>query len=318
MRYKKLGDSDLNVSEVGLGTWAMGGDFWGDADDVISIKTIQTAVDNGVNLIDTAPAYGLGHAEKIVGEAIKGRRQEVILATKCGLVWEEGDFNPHNNLKPDSLMKEIDDSLRRLQVDYVDLYQIHWPDPATPLEDSAVALNRILASGKVRYMGISNFSVEQMKTIKKYLPVVSTQTQFSLLYHEQDDVIDYAYQHQMGVLSYGSLSGGILSGKYKERPAFSEQKTERRTMFYKAFREDTWDKCALFVDELRKIAALHGKPVGHVAINWANQQDKISTALVGARTPDQAIENAASSSWMLAKDEIQTINQAYDRIICGH
>ena len=179
MLYRKLGSSDLNCSVVALGTWSMGGDFWGKSDDDASIDTIRASLDAGINTIDTAPVYGNGHSEEIVGKAIKGRkREDIIIATKCGIdiVGKTG-----RNSSPELLYKEIDASLKRLGTDYVDLYQVHWPDPNTPLEETFTALSKIVESGKVRYVGVSNYSPEQMEEASKYCEIVSLQPPYSLL-----------------------------------------------------------------------------------------------------------------------------------------
>src|SRR3989304_5656866 len=178
MRYKLLGSSALRVSVVGLGTWVMGGENWGKADDAKSIATIQKAIDSGINLIDTAPAYGNGHAEEIVGKAIKGKRSKVIIATKCGIDRRSGfEFN----LKPEFIRIELENSLKRLNIDVIDLYQCHWPDPSTPVEDSMNELIKMQSQGKIRYIGVSNFDIPLLEKALDTAPVVSIQTHYSLL-----------------------------------------------------------------------------------------------------------------------------------------
>lgn len=310
MRYKKLGSSDLNVSVVGLGTWAMGNDFWGKVDDDMSIYTIQKAIDCGINLIDTAPAYGDGHAERIVGKAIKGRRDSVIIATKCGTLRDGKNFI--RSLKPKDIRKQIENSLRYLDIDFIDLYQIHWPDPSTPLEESVNELLKLKEEGKFRWLGVSNFNIDLLNKIMSLTEIVSLQPPYSLLQRDTEEVITFCREKGLGVLSYGSLGAGVLSGKFKEQPKFEEG--DNRSKFYPFFREPLWSKSMQLVDVLRDIAARHDKPVAHVAINWVNQQDRITTALVGAKTPEQAEQNAMSASWELSQDEIDEINTAYDRI----
>jgi Predicted oxidoreductases (related to aryl-alcohol dehydrogenases) len=314
LRFKQLGKSDLRVSVIGLGTWAMGGDFWGDSNDDASVATIRKAMDCGINLIDTAPIYGSGHSEEIVGKAVKGLRDKVIIATKCGLRWNENDKNDiRNNLKADSIMMEIDKSLSRLGTDYIDLYQIHWPDPQTPAEEAAETMQKIKKSGKARYIGVSNFDTSLLSRAMKVADITSLQPQFSLLYRDTEAAIYFCKANHIGVLAYGSLCGGILSGKYKEKPLFNG-KNEKRTQFYEAFSDAMWDKNMQFVDELKRVAVDRNKPVGQLAINWVNQQDKVTTALVGARTPKQAEENASAGNWELSDDEIDFIDKAYARI----
>jgi len=289
----------------------MGGDFWGKSDDDASIDTIRASLDAGINTIDTAPVYGNGHSEEIVGKAIKGRkREDIIIATKCGIdiVGKTG-----RNSSPELLYKEIDASLKRLGTDYVDLYQVHWPDPNTPLEETFTALSKIVESGKVRYVGVSNYSLEQMEEASKYCEIVSLQPPYSLLQREiEDEILPYCIEKGIGVLSYSSIGAGALTGKFKTRPIFNDD--DRRDKFYDFFSEENWPKTAALVDVLREIADSRGKPVVHVAINWVLKQEGITVALVGARTPEQAIMNAGAGEWSLSDEENKMINDAYDRI----
>ncbi|MGI6189906.1 MAG: aldo/keto reductase [Clostridiales bacterium] len=311
MRYKRLGKSSLEVSVVGLGTWAIGGDFWGKVDDDRSIATIQRAIDCGINLIDTAPAYGIGHAERIVGKAVKGRRDKVIIATKCGIF--KGGGRMVRDSSPESIRKEVDASLTRLGIDVIDLYQIHWPDYDTPLEDSLNEMAKLRDAGKIRYFGVSNFDKELMEKAVSIGGVVSLQPQYSLLQRGiEKDLLPFCRENGIGILAYGSLGGGILTGKFKERPKFEEG--DNRENFYPFFREPLWSKAMELVEVLRQIAAEVDKPVAHVAINWLTQQDGVSTALVGAKTPEQAEQNAAAGEWELSQEQLDAIESAYKRI----
>jgi aryl-alcohol dehydrogenase-like predicted oxidoreductase len=309
MQYRTLGTSNLSVSVVGLGTWAMGNDFWGPVDDDQSVRAIQEAVDNGINLIDTAPAYGAGHAEEVVGKAIQGRRDEVVVATKVGIIRTEDDFI--RNLKPESMQREIDDSLRRLGVDTIDLYQIHWPDPDTPLESSMETLNKMQEQGKIRSIGVSNFNVKLLEQARTMGNVISVQPQFSLLHRkEESSLLPYCAKNNIGVLGYGSLAGGILTGKYREIPSLEEG--DNRDQFYRFFQEPTWSKVQSLLDVLRAIAEERGVTVAQVAINWAIEQRGVTTALVGAKNPNQARTNAAAGEWSLSDEDLARINSAYD------
>ena len=311
MRYKRLGKSSLEVSVVGLGTWAIGGDFWGKVDDDRSIATIQRAIDCGINLIDTAPAYGIGHAERIVGKAVKGRRDKVIIATKCGIF--KGGGRMVRDSSPESIRKEVDASLTRLGNDVIDLYQIHWPDYDTPLEDSLNEMAKLRDAGKIRYFGVSNFDKELMEKAVSIGGVVSLQPQYSLLLRGiEKDLLPFCRENGIGILAYGSLGGGILTGKFKERPKFEEG--DNRENFYPVFREPLWSKAMELVEVLRQIAAEVDKPVAHVAINWLTQQDGVSTALVGAKTPEQAVQIAAAGEWELSQEQLDAIESAYKRI----
>jgi len=309
MEQRTLGTSDLTVSAVGLGTWAMGDDFFGHVDDTESIAAIHSALDHGITLIDTAPAYGAGHAEEVVGKALKDRRSEAVVATKCGIVRTEDDFV--RNLKPESIRREIDDSLRRLGVETIDLYQIHWPDPDTPLEDTVAELIKQQEAGKFRYLGVSNFPPNLLDQIRGMTDFVSTQPQYSMLDRRiESDILPYVREHDLGVLSYGTLAGGVLTGKYTEIPEFEEG--DNRAAFYNFFKEPLWSGIQKLLYELQLIATERGVTPAQAAINWTFQQPEVTTALVGAKRPAQAEANAAAGGWQLSEAEIKTITAAID------
>lgn len=315
MRTKQLGKSDLQVSVVALGTWPMGGTTYGHVDDSESIATIQAALDAGINLIDTAPAYGDGRAETVVGKAIKGRRDQVIIATKVGVVRKPG--GKWRDLTPASIRQQIEGSLRRLNVDTIDLYQIHWPDPDTPIEDSIAELVKLREEGKFRYLGVSNFDTGLMDSVTRMTELASLQPHYSLLNREiEKDILPYCVKNQIGILAYGSLGSGILAGKYNEKPVFKPGDT--RHNFYRFFHEPMWSKAMRLVDVLREIASNHGKPVSHIAINWLTQQEGVTCALVGARRPSQIQENAGAGSWTLSDAELKQINRAWEHIFGGN
>ncbi len=308
MQDRNLGWTDLKVSRVGLGTWAMGDDFWGSVDDQESIRTIHAAIDNGISLVDTAPAYGNGHSEEVVGKAIKGRRDRVVVATKVGIQKPGGKLQ--KNLSPDSVRQEIEDSLRRLGVESIDLYQIHWPDPKTPLEETLEVLLKAQEAGKFRYLGVSNFDTALMDKVRSITELASLQPPFSLLQRDiEDEILPYCHEHNIGVLSYGTLSGGILTGKFREYPTFEEG--DQRAKFYPAFNPKTWDKVQNVVDALREIASERNVPVAQVAINWATAQPGMTCALVGAKKPEQAISNAGAGQWELSNAELERIQEAH-------
>ncbi|TVQ38700.1 MAG: aldo/keto reductase [Spirochaetaceae bacterium] len=308
MRTRRLGSSDLEVSVVGCGTWATGADFWGAVDDQQSIRAIQAAIDHGINLIDTAPAYGAGHAETMVGKAIAGRRDEVVVATKVGIVRRDGQFI--RNLKPESVRREVDDSLHRLGVDTIDLYQIHWPDSATPIEDTLAELKRINEAGKFRYLGVSNFKPALMDAVRREFELVSLQPPYSLLNRKiESHLLPYCREHGIGTLGYGSLAGGVLTGKFGQIPQFAPG--DERSRFYDFFREPLWTPIQQLLDTLRGIAAQRNRPVAQVAINWALRDGGVTCALVGARNADQASGNAGAGEWELTPDELGLIDKAY-------
>ena len=304
MQFRKLGDSDLNCSVIGLGTWGMSGDFFGTADDAQSIAALQAGLEAGINFIDTAPVYGDGHSEEVVGKALKGRaRDSYILATKCGRF----------TCETDKIREELEVSLRRLGVDCIDLYQVHWPDDKVPFADTFGELDKMRKEGKIRYVGVSNFSPAQTEEAAQYCQIVSTQPQYSLLTREiEKDLLPYCREHNIGVLSYGSVSGGALTGKYKERPVFG--KDDRRYEFYEFFNEDKWPMTQAMIATLEQIAKEHGKPTVHAAINWVLKQPGVTVALVGARTPEQAVMNPQAADWSLSEEENARILAAYDKI----
>lgn len=312
MQKRRIGTTDLEVSVVGVGTWAMGNDFFGSVDDQKSIEALQTSIDSGVNLIDTAPAYGAGHAEEVVGRAIKGRRDEVVIATKVGINRTPTSFD--RNLKPESIRQEIDDSLRRLGVDVIDLYQIHWPDPKTPLEDSLEELVRIREAGKYRYLGVSNFDTELMDQAQEQAGIVSLQPQYSLLVRDAEQtLLPYCLKNDLGVLSYGTLAGGILTGKYKEIPELPEG--DNRDKFYKFFQEPEWSAVQGLLEVIGRIAEEHGVTQAQVAGRWAIEQPGITTVLVGAKNGDQAAANAKAGEFELEKQDHERIEEAYRRTV---
>jgi len=301
MEYKKIENTDLSVSSVCLGTWVFGGDMWSGAKEADCIDAVGAAMDCGVNLIDTAPIYGDGVSEEIVGKAIKGKRDKVVIATKCGLIRSGKAIQ--TNLKPDSIMREIDDSLRRLQTDYVDIYQCHWPDKETPIEKTMETMNKLKESGKVKYVGVSNFGVDLMRESIKLADIITLQTQYSLLERSiESEILPFCRENNIGILTYGSLGGGILSGKYKTAQSF--QKGDARSFFYKFYQGKGFDRSC----EIIKVLGQTGKPVGQGAINWVRQQEGITSAIIGCRNANQAKENFAATDWALSDEQLAKLS----------
>ncbi len=311
MEYRALGTSGLLVSTVGLGTWVLGGDHWGKTEDEESIAAIHAALDSGINLIDTAPAYGIGHAEKIVGRAIKGRREGVIVATKCGVQREGKKFS--YSLKPDDIRKELERSLQSLGVDVIDLYQCHWPDPKTPIEETMGEMLKMRDAGKIRHIGVSNFDVPLLERARAVAPIVSLQPHYSILERKiEQSILPFCREKQIGIISYGTLGSGILTGKYIEPPCFS--KGDCRNFFYLFYKEPYWNRTQSLLAEMKKVAEKRTVPVSQVAINWSRQQQGVTAALAGARTAEQATMNAGAGDWALSQDELNSITAACDRI----
>jgi aryl-alcohol dehydrogenase-like predicted oxidoreductase len=308
---RKLGYTDLTLTTVGLGTWAIGGGDWeygwGPQDDAESIATIHRALDLGINWIDTAAAYGLGRSEEVVGRAIRDRRDRVILATKCGLVWDH-QGNVRRISRPDSLRKELEDSLRRLQTDVIDLYQVHWPDLHTPLAESWSTLAGFVKEGKVRYLGVSNYSVAQMRECQAIHPVASLQPPYSLLQREiEGGTLDYCRQENIGVIVYSPMESGLLTGSFDITRVAADDWRRREDRF----QEPLLARNLAFVDALRPIAGRRGKTVGHLAVAWTLRDPVVTGAIVGARTVAQAERIVQGADWRLSPEEIAEIDRAY-------
>ncbi len=307
MEYRTLGTSALKISTVGLGTWALGDDFWGRVDDAQSVRAIQAGIDAGINFIDTAPAYGAGHSEEVVGKAIQGRRDRVVLATKVGIARTKDSFG--RNLKPESVRKEVDQSLKLLGTDVIDLWQIHWPDPNTPIEETIGEINRIKERGKIRYIGVSNFDRALLEKARKLAEVVSLQPHYSLLERAAErELLPYCGRESVGVIGYGTLAGGLLTGKFREVPAF--EGGDHRGEFYGFFKEPQFGKARKLVGVLEGIATERGKTAAQIAINWAVRRPAVTCALVGAKSPAQARENAGAGDFALSPGEMDRIEAA--------
>ncbi len=312
MRYKKLGNSNLNISVVGQGTWALGNDFFGEVDVDLGIKAIQASIDAGINMIDTAPGYGQHFESEIaVGKAISGRRDKVCLATKCGIHRIAGEYV--KGLSPKLVRWEMEQSLKRLNTDYIDLYMIHWPDANNALENTLAELAKMKKEGLCREVGVSNFSPEQMKIAVEIAGIVSCQPPLSLLNQTSlcNGVVAFCRENNIGCVTYGALGGGILSGKLKKPTAGGK---EQRVGFYNCFEEPGWSKAQELLRILKGIGDARGTSVPEVAINWVLSQPGVTCALMGATTPDMAIENAKAGDWELTADEVKTIDDSYKRI----
>jgi aryl-alcohol dehydrogenase-like predicted oxidoreductase len=313
MEKRKLGYSDLYLTPIGLGTWAIGGGNnpygWGPQDDADSIATIHRALDLGINWIDTAAGYGHGHSEEIVGKAIAGRRDEVIIATKCGILWKEDGSDIYGHLKADSIRREVEDSLRRLNVDVIDLYQIHWPWPDEDIEEGWSTIADLIKEGKVRYGGVSNFSVEQLKRIQPIHPVASLQPPYSMLVREtEEELLPYCAANNIGVIVYSPMQSGLLTGKItKERVANFPDDDWRKTRS-PHFQEPQLSINLEFVEGLRPIAARNGRPLSQLAIAWVLRRPEVTGAIVGARRPSQIEETVGAATWTLSEEDIAEID----------
>jgi len=310
MQKKRLGNSDMELSPIGVGAWAMGGGgwafAWGPQDDTQSIAAIHAALDLGINWIDTAAVYGLGHSEEVVARALAGRSKRPYVFTKCELVWnEKGDIS--RALKAASVRKEIEDSLRRLNVDRIDLYQIHWPDPAEDIEEGWSTLAKLKEEGKVGWIGVSNFNASQMERCRKIAPVTSLQPPYSAISPEvETQTLPYCLQHDIGVIVYSPMKSGLLSGKMtKERVAsFPEDDFRKRAL---GFQEPNLSRNLALAELFRSLGARHGRTAGEVAIAWTLRHPAVTAAIVGMRSADQAREIAGALEFRLSQAEIDEI-----------
>ena len=308
MEFITINGTDLCTSRIGLGTWAMGGWMWGGADEEESIRTIHTALDKGINLIDTAPVYGFGRSEEIVGQAVEqwGGREKVIIATKVGLEWHDGVV--FRNATRERINREIEDSLRRLRTSYIDLYQIHWPDPLAPIEDTADAMRRLLAQGKIRAIGVSNFSPEQMEAFRAVAPLHTNQPPYNLFERQMErDVLPYTRRNSIGTLAYGALCRGLLSGRMRPDSEFTGD--DLRQVDPK-FRPPRYAQYLKAVERLDSFAREnYGKRVIHLAMRWLLDQPGVTVALWGARHPQQMMPMDDMLGWSLSADAMRAIDQ---------
>jgi len=295
MEFVDIPHTELRVSRVALGTWANGGWMWGGTDETKSIATIRAAVEHGINVIDTAPVYGFGRSEEIVGKAIAHARSNVIIATKVGLEWQDGKVS--RNASRARIMREIEDSLRRLQTDYIDVYQVHWPDPLVTIEETAEAMCTLYKQGKIRAIGVSNFSVDQIAQFRRVAPLHVLQPPYNLFERDiEADLLPYSRENKIATFGYGALCRGLLSGRMRAETAFSGDDLRR---FDPKFLMPRFAQYLSSVQKLDQLAQQRfGKRVIHLAVRWMLDQG-ITTALWGARHPDQLLSVDEIAGWRL-------------------
>ncbi len=311
MKKKKLGWTDLELTRIGIGTFAIGGPDWhagwGPQDDNDSIQAIRRGLELGVNWMDTAPVYGLGKSEEIVRVALKGVKGKPIIATKCGLIWDD-KRNVSHRLKRESVLREVDASLERLGVNVIDLYQIHWPNPDEDLEEAWSAMSDAVKAGKVRYIGVSNCNVSQLERLKDIHPIASLQPPYSMILREvEKEILPYCKKHDIGVIPYSPMQRGLLTGKYTRESVRKLDKNDHR-LREPYFQEPDLGVHLAFVDRLRPIAEKNGKPLAVLAVAWVLRRPEVTAAIVGARRPSQIEETAGASDWMLGQEDIFEID----------
>lgn len=311
MRTKNLGAADLKLTTVGLGTWAMGGPWqfgWGPQDDGDAVAAILKAVELGINWIDTAAVYGLGHSEELVGKALKQVRQKPFIATKCGLLWNEKKEKV-SCLDPESIRRECEDSLKRLGIEAIDLYQMHWPEPESDIEEGWGEMARLQKQGKVRYIGVSNFNISQLERIHKIAPVASLQPPYSMLHREAENgLFDYCSKNNIGVITYSPMQRGLLTGKFNKK-RFSQLAPDDHRLFSGDFKEPQFSATLELVEQLRPIAGRNGITLAQLAIAWVLRRPEVTAAIVGARRPEQIIETAPASDFEFAAEDIEEIEK---------
>ncbi len=310
MQTRQLGNSDLKITPLGIGAWAMGGAgwafSWGHQEDQESIGAIHAALDKGLNWIDTAAVYGLGHSEEVVAQALKGRSNRPYVFTKCERIWGE-DRQIRKSLKRESIMAECEASLRRLQVDTIDLYQIHWPEPDEDVEEGWAALAELKQQGKVRWIGVSNFSASQLARAQAIAPITNLQPPYSILQPEiETDILPYCGANNIGVIVYAPMKSGMLTGAMtRERLAtLPEDDFRKRNPF---FQEPMVTRNLKVVDVLREIGNRHGRTPGEVAIAWTLRRPEVTGAIVGMRSPAQVEGVVGAADFRLSAEEITEI-----------
>lgn len=322
MEYRKIGDSDLRLSVITFGAWAAGGWMWGGTERGEAIDAIKAAYNAGVTSIDTAPIYGQGLSEEIVGEAVKSMpRDKVQILTKFGMRWDlnKGKLAMHskdNSGKPidiykyagkESIIKECEDSLKRLGTDYIDLYQIHWPDITTPIQESMEAVARLIEQGKIRYAGVCNYNAEEMEEAAKYIKLVSNQVPYSMVKRETEaETVPYCRRNNKSILAYSPMERGLLTGKMK--PGYQFADDDHRASIY-LYKDENLQKVSDFLDKIKPIAEDKKATLSQLVLKWIVSQPGITIALAGARNSKQATQNAAAADIQLSQNEIDLITK---------
>ncbi len=328
MEFKRLGDSEVTVTPIAFGAWAIGGWMWGGAEESAAIKAINASLDLGITTIDTAPIYGFGKSEELVGQALKGiARDKYQILTKYGMNWRtaKGEYyfdTVDNNGKPlkvykysgrEAVLKDCEDSLRRLQTDYLDLLQIHWPDGTTPISETMEAIAKLLEQGKIRAAGVCNYNVSQVDEALKTVKIVSNQVPYSLIHRNiEKDILPQALAKGMSILPYSPLQRGLLTGKIKRDHKFNAGDTRENNKYYKP---ENIDRTNAFLQKIKHIADGYGVSLGQLVINWTTRQPGMDCVLVGARDEKQVRENVGSLSFKLTDEDIKTIRKQAEELM---
>ncbi len=315
VRTRRLGNSELELTAVGLGAWAMGGPWqfgWGPQDDNDSVRTIRAALDEGINWIDTAPVYGRGRSEQVVGRALKDVADKPIIATKCSLVWDE-KRDKISCLREESIINECHQSLKRLAIEVIDLYQMHWPEPDEQLEEGIGAMAKLQQQGKVRYIGVSNFTVEQIRRVQKVTEITSLQPPYSMLHRDTEkELLPYCRKNNIGVVVYSPMHKGLLTGKFTaERVAGLPEGDHRKTD--QEFLGKKFEATTELIENLKPIAERNGITLAQLVISWVLRRKEVTAAIVGARRPQQTKETAPAADINLNEQDVEEIEELLER-----
>lgn len=313
MKTRRLGNSDLYITPIGFGAWAIGGSgwafAWGEQDDRDSVAAIHEAIDLGINWVDTAAVYGLGHSEEVVARALNGMHNRPYVFTKCARVWDE-NRQIGKRLTRDSIRAECEASLKRLKIERIDLYQIHWPEPDEDIEEGWQAVLELKQEGKIRWGGVSNFSAEQMARVAKFGPITSLQPPYSLVRREVEaEVLPYCQQHGIGVIAYSPMASGLLTGAWTHARIAALPADDWRREKNKQFQEPLLTRNLNLVELLRHIATPHARTPGEVAIAWVLRHPAVTGAIVGARKAGQLRQLVAAADWDLTAGDVMRIEQ---------
>ena len=314
MRYKHFKNAGVDVSSLAIGTWAIGGARYGEVNEKDSVDAIHKMIDCGVNLIDTAPAYNCGISEEIVGRALKGGyREKVFISTKFGI----GDGMDKAGVIPrdasrEACFKECEDSLRRLDVDYIDFYFVHWPDADTPIAETMDAMLELKKQGKIRYIGVSNFDKPLIEECLKTTMIDAFQPPYSMVNESEKELMKWCADKGIASFSYGSLGSGILTGAIRSIPNWDP--LDFRFTFYDFYKEPKFSKCMELLKTLDKISENNGHPLSQIALNWSTQKDYVGTALCGVRNVNEAVENCNAFDWTLTEEEIKIIDDKLNEL----
>lgn len=299
MEKRQLGNTDLYVTVIAEGCWPMGGDYWGGTDDEESIRTIHKCLELGVNLFDTAPGYGGGHSEEVLGKGLKGRRHEALISTKVPA-------------DPSRIRASLEASLKRLQTDYTDICFVHWPRRSEPMKGTIEVLEQLRREGLIRAIGVSNFTVDMLEMAARYGTVDCLQPPYNMIWRFiEEDLLPYCREHQIGIMTYSSLAQGLLTGTITLRTTYAPTDMRPRSVLWKS---ENLGKCLYMVEKLRAVAKELGVSVSQLALRWLISQPGVTTALMGARTPNEVSENVGAGDWELSREDLARVQDISDEL----